>query len=305
MEQKIYAMVNKSNNVLLKSSSGGVFFEIASEVLKHQGVVYGAAYNENMRVEHRRVDNENELTALLTSKYVQSKIGDAYKQVLHDLSQGKQVLFCGTPCQVAGLLNVKRMTKNLQGSLKTIDLLCHGVPSPEVFAWHVKNLENQYHSKIRSFNFRNKDKPGVVQAVKATFENGKVYSANTTQDLFYRLFSYDYVLRESCYSCKFTNMSRPADITLGDFWGYKGKMNNEKGISLVLVNTEAGEELLKLCENKFLIEKSNEKNCMQQTLQKPCEKPKSRGAVFFLWRKNSTKALQAVTNIKRIWHHFF
>lgn len=300
--QKIYAAQNINESILRQSSSGGVFFEIAKHVLSEGGVVYGATYDKNFKVHTIEVDCLDNLPKLMGSKYVQSYI-DSYRQIMNSLRKGKKVLFSGTPCQVDGCLSYLKQKHIDIGNLLTIDLICHGVPSAGIYMNYLNILKKIFQSKLSSYSFRDKGS-GKVQAIKAVFANGAVYRAGTSQDIYYRLFSYDYILRECCYKCPYTNFNRVADITLGDFWGYKGRLDIKKGISLVLVNTNVGSRIWKEIEKHFSVEECSKDTCLQGPLMHPARKPNGRGLVMFLLKRRLWKPVNALMWVKRIYYHF-
>lgn len=271
-ELKIYAMKNKNEDIRKNSSSGGFFYEFAKIILKEKGVIYGAAYNTENEVEHIRVESESELKKLQGSKYIQSKIKNTYDEAIQDLKQGRKVLFSGTPCQINGLESLVKNKNIDKENLYTCDLICHGVPSTKVFKDYLKSIENKYNSKIVDINFRYKANL-CTQNIKIKFENGEQYISNYLEgDEFYRLFLKDYILRESCYECKYTSYNRISDITIGDFWGIEKSIkdfDDKKGVSLVLVNTEKGKDIFEVLKDKFYIEETNRKNCVQDNLVKP------------------------------------
>lgn len=279
-EQKVYAVKNKDLNTRLSSSSGGVFIEIARHIVDKNGCVFGAVYDEENNVKHIKVENIEDINLLKTSKYVQSDINNTYKEAKNELLKDRYVLFSGTPCQIAGLL--KTLNNINQDKLITCDIVCHGVPSPRVFKDYKKILEKKYKSKIRSINFRHKNE-NETQNLLIEFENGKKYVERSSKDTYYKLFSKNFILRESCFDCKYSNMNRVADITLGDFWGIDKSIrnfNDNKGVSLVILNTIKGKDIFEKIQNKFEVVESNTKNCLQPNLIKPTEKPREYNAFW-------------------------
>jgi coenzyme F420-reducing hydrogenase beta subunit len=242
-----YAAVHKDNNVVLKSTSGGVFSAIAEEVLSSKGVVYGCAFDDNLRPQHIRVDNLSELSSLFGSKYVQSDIGNCYQDILRDLHENRTVFFTGTPCQVAGL---KTFLGKDYERLITADLICHGVPSYAYFRKFIKWYEKKNNCKIVDYSFRSKDNAGWSLAGTYTVEkNGKkiVKKVFYYDNYYYHYFLNGDIYRDSCYNCKYANIYRPGDFTLGDLWGaekIKCRIDINNGCSLLLVNSKKGESLM-------------------------------------------------------------
>ena len=238
---KAYAAYAKDQLVRRQSSSGGMFTILARDVLARSGIVYGAAFDENFKVVHIGVRSEDGLEKLRGSKYVQSFIsGTLYREIKDELNKGTAVLFSGTPCQVAGL---RFYLQKEYENLLTVDLVCHGVPSPKVWAGYLSFLERKY-GKIRNYLFRDKDKSWKMFNSKVETEN-KTVIKYMDQDFFLFLFLFHTqpMLRESCYRCAFADRGRISDITIGDFWGCQPSeklVDDDKGISCVLCNTVKG-----------------------------------------------------------------
>lgn len=238
---EVYAAWNKDYEVVRKSSSGGFFTVVAKWFLSNSGSVYGAAFEADFNVNHIRVTDEAGLQLLVGSKYVQSNVGITFKQVKSDLKKGKWVLYCGTPCQITGLNNYLGNKCDRQ-KLFTIDLVCHGVPTPTMFHEYKKYLEKQYKSKIISYSFRDKKWSWAHYNTKAVFENGKVYYGKWEEDVFMRGFLREYYLRPSCHHCRYSNTKRPGDFSIADFWCYSNprgeERNRDRGVNAILVNTQ-------------------------------------------------------------------
>ncbi len=246
IEKTFYAAINCDTTVRLNSSSGGIFTALATSVLEKGGVVFGAGFDENFTVCHQSAENLKELEGLKTSKYVQSRVGESFKLAKEFLEKGQPVLFTGTPCQIAGLrayLNKDYL------NLFTIDLICHGAPSPIVWQNYLIKLENKFKSKVVYVNFRDKVKSWENYNVTIKFKSGKTYSRPHSINRFMNLFLQNRILRKSCHNCSFKGENHTADITLGDFWGkyfktHSPEMNDKKGCSLIIANTSKGHDLL-------------------------------------------------------------
>lgn len=238
------AAINLNEEIRLKSSSGGIFTLIAEEIIKQGGVVFGAAFADNFRsVYHICVDNADNLEKLRGSKYVQSKIGDTYKQAKEFLDSGRKVLFTGTPCQIGGLYSYLRKPYE---NLLTQDIICHGVPSPMVWEKYVDEREKKAASTTQRMFFRHKKYGWKTYAVLFEFSNNTAYVKNLHEDSFMRAFLSNSCLRPSCYDCSFKGIKRQADITLADFWGIQNvmpDMDDDKGTSLVLIHSNKGKHL--------------------------------------------------------------
>ncbi len=249
-----YACYNKNETVRLDSSSGGIFTLIATYVIKNGGIVFGASFNNDNLVEHIEIDKVEDLYKLRGSKYVQSKIGDTYKKAKEYLENGRLVLFTGTPCQVEGLYSFLR--KEYQ-NLYTQDIICHGVPSPKVWKEYLKyRLGKEDIGKI-DINFRNKDNGWARFNLVLTNKEYKYKKYHST-DLYMRAFLKNISLRESCYNCSFKKENRVSDITLADFWGINSilpNFNDDKGVSLVMVNSNKGNNVFEEIKENILYEK--------------------------------------------------
>lgn len=239
-----YSVINKDENVRLRSSSGGFFSIIAEKVLLSGGVVYGAAMSDDCKsVKHIAIQSIEELEKLRGSKYVQSCITDTYKQVKFDLQAGRKVLFSGTPCQVNALKYFLCVDYN---NLICVDFICHGVPSPKVWRKYVEYREKRDGSTARKIYFRNKMYGWKNFALKINYDENKVYVKKNSEDLFMQAFLRDVCLRPSCHQCVFKKGNHRSDLIMADFWGVQNvskDMDDDKGTSLVIVNSERGKNV--------------------------------------------------------------
>lgn len=274
-----YAAMHKKDSVRLKSSSGGIFSALATHVLEQGGVVFGAGFDENFNVVHKYVENMDELEALRGSKYVQSRIGNAYRQAEDFLKAGRLVLFSGTPCQIGGLLSyVKKPYENLI----TQDLICHGVPSPMVWQKYIEYRKAEANgAKPRKIAFRAKDEGWKRFSVSFLFENDTQYRETMDKDPMIRVFLKNLCLRPSCYDCHFKAKARKSDITLADFWGVKNvlpEMDDDKGTSLVMIHSQKGGELFERISDslQFVEADIDEAICYNSSMIKSVKKPKKR-----------------------------
>lgn len=247
----VTAAINKNEKIRSASSSGGVFYELAKSVIDEGGVVFGCAWNEKGEAVHVKIENNEDLCLLSGSKYVQSNVTGCYLKVKEELLAGCRVLFSGTPCQVSGLKNYLGKEYN---SLLTVDVLCHGVPSPKVMREYRKAVEKKFGSKITFMNVRDKKKSWHRLHTEMHFENGSRYYVFCGYDTYMSMFLTNMSQRPSCFECKFTSSKRSGDITLGDFWGIallKSEMDDDKGTSMVAVNTQKGFEAFNKVQSKF------------------------------------------------------
>lgn len=251
----VFATWHLNEVIRHESSSGGVFTALAESLLLQGGVVAGAAFDDNFVVRHILIENSDDLEKLRGSKYVQSEVPPSMYQFIRDsLTQGRIVLFSGTPCQVAGLRNYLRKPYD---NLFCCDIVCHGVPSPKVFDVYKKMLERQYGARARRICFRRKDCGWKRYSVSLSFENNTEYRQVFSSDPYMLGFLKNIYLRESCYTCIFTNIERPGDLSIADFWQVADKYpdydSDDKGTSLILVNTGKGRLWLKKCSKNLFI----------------------------------------------------
>lgn len=274
---EIYAVRSKSKEILNGSSSGGAFIHLSNYILQKNGVIYGCQFDSNNHAICGRAETQKERNAFRGSKYVQSFMGKSYSLIEYDLTHGRYVLFSGTPCQVNAVktyLIIKHVDTSL---LFTIDLVCHGCPSPFIWQEHLNILNKKYQSTIKEISFRCKDGKGTTQALNIQYRNGKNYFARAGHDLYYNLFLKNYILRESCYSCRFTSLYREGDITLADF----GRSNLVKpefnadhmGVSQVHINSEKGKGWFNNILNDIEYFQIKLEDAMQPNLQSPTKKP--------------------------------
>ena len=251
---KTYAAANKDNNILRASSSGGVFSVLAEYYLANGGYVCGCVYDENLRPIHICTNRYEDYLQMRKSKYVQSDVGDVYRTVKKLLQNDKDVLFVGTPCQIAGL---KGFLQKNHERLLTVDLVCHGTPSYKMFRAFLDYLENKYDTKITDFNFRSKKHGWLRISTEFTDKTGRTRNIGKNQEFYMFSFSNGDIMRPSCYSCKYASPERVGDITIGDFWGYNKKtsgLSPVNGISLFTLNTDASLKILESLSEKLFLE---------------------------------------------------
>lgn len=255
-EPKAYACINKDEKIRMQSTSGGIFTLLAEAIINKGGVVFGASFNNEFDVCHAYGETIEELKKFRCSKYLQSDIGNTYKKAKEFLDDGRYVLFTGTPCQIEGLINF--LGKEYE-KLYLQDIICHGVPSPKVWQEYKKYRENKSGSKLKEISFRNKETEGWNKYhINMKFENDKNYDLLHNDDVYMKAFLSHLSLRESCTDCKFKKKNRLSDITLADFWGIKNvkpELNDEKGTSLVIVNSEKGQSLMNEIKDYMICEK--------------------------------------------------
>lgn len=239
----IYAAVNKNVENRLLSSSGGVFHCLGHQIISEGGLVFGAKFNEDWSVSHGVAETEQELMMLTGSKYVQSEINDSYSRCEQFLRSGRKVLFSGTPCQIAGLN--KYLKKKYADLLTTVEVICHGVPSPEVWKAYLDYFYPQ--KNIIRISFRTKTPSWEKFSMKINFSDS-VYLKPADQDPYMFGFLRNIYLRPSCYSCKTKGGNSGADLTLGDFWGIDDifpEINDHMGVSLIICHNETASMQIK------------------------------------------------------------
>ena len=233
------------------SSSGGIFTLVAEEILDQGGVVSGAAFDENFRVAHIIVDKKEDLGRLRSSKYVQSTTDLVYREVEKYLKEGRKVLFSGCGCQVGGLYGF--LGKDYE-NLFTIDLMCHGGPSPKVFQKYLKEVHRG--KKVTYVSFRDKDYFGWSTEMTVKYADGGVYRKLRGEDPYYRAFLPCLSVRPHCQICYYSRLPRQADMTLADFWGiqkYNPAFTDGKGTSILVTNNQKGRDMLEKIRPRLLL----------------------------------------------------
>jgi coenzyme F420-reducing hydrogenase beta subunit len=276
MDLQCFAGFTKNGTTRKNSSSGGLFTEFAQHVLDQNGVVYGAGFDSDYNVVHLRIEDKSGLPRLQGSKYVQSDMCETYSHVKKDLERRKLVYFSGTPCQVKGLYTfLQRDYENLI----TQDIICHGVASPEIWRAYIRNRE-----EITQVSFRDKKYGWHYFSIFIKDKTGQ-YRKRLDEDTFIRLFLDNTILRPICYSCPLKKNGSVADITLGDCWKSEtltSLRDDDKGISLILSNTEKGYRLLsQVSEHLNLEQIDKEKGVTSQSALKQSVHPNEKRAVFF------------------------
>lgn len=284
--KKVYALKNCS---IEGSASGAAFPTIVlalDKMLACKGqsgnlIVYGAAFDEKFNVTHQRAESIYDCEKFKGSKYVQSNLGNSFSNVLDDLKRGKTVLFTGTPCQIFALKNYVMKANCSMENLYLADLICHGTPVPIFWKDYIAWLEKKLGSELEEFSFRYQKAKWKNYPAMAKMKNGKRYVNTYEVRLYTSLFFTHLTMRDGCYSCKFANLNRPSDITIGDFWGIKECIPDfpyQDSVSQILVNTEKGEQLLDLIshmgESVIVREcKTDDYLKYQHNLTRPTERP--------------------------------
>lgn len=258
-----YAAFNKNDELRGKSSSGGIFIELAKYVLAQSGVVFGAVFDESWNVHHVAAQTLESVYAMMGSKYVQSRVEDTYKEAKVYLNEGRTVLFSGTPCQIAGL---NRYLSKSYSNLITVDLVCHGVPGVKQWNEYLNEVRKKIcqkqseQFKINNVLFRDKRISWEHYSLTISIScNNQImdFSHDNSTDIYIKGFLQNLYLRDSCFTCPSKKLSSGSDFTIGDLWGHKtiiaNKINTNKGISLIVVNTKNGYNLLQLLKGVNII----------------------------------------------------
>lgn len=293
---------------LSQSASGGLFASLAQAVLTQGGAVYGCAMEQTdgqLAARHICAETPQALARLKGSKYVQSETGRIYQDVQEKLLAGRMVLFSGTPCQVDGL---KGFLRKDYGNLFTVDIICHGVPSLQLFRDYLQHAQGKVGGKITGFHFRDKrfgwKLHGCMLVEKETGKTEPVYF-EPEESSYYQMFLNSYTYRENCYSCPYACSSRPGDVTIGDFWNIDlvhpqylkengGQLEEKKGISCLVVNSDRGQELLRRFGSGIVMKRSSYEEASRYNAQltRPSAMRAERDVVLGLYRESGYAAVE-------------
>lgn len=279
---RFYVARHKSQDVLWKSTSGGAFTAISDAVLRQNGVIYGADYDEEFRVMHQRAETPAQRDRMRISKYVQSDMGDTYTRIEADLKEGRVVLFTGTPCQAAGLRGFIGNSQ-LAARLYNCDVICHSIPSPLIWEEYKHLLEREKGGKLVHVQFRSK-KHGWSRknSNKGFLFTTDQSSVEQEDDRFYKLFfQVGAITRSSCSECRFTDIHRASDLTIADYWGiekYSPEWFDPLGVSVILVNSKKGAALFEQCRQELIWEERPQEESLneQRRLSEPSPCPENR-----------------------------
>lgn len=308
----VYAAKAKDDELRLKSSSGGVFSLLARQVIARGGVVYGAGFDHaDWHVMHKSAENEDELEDLRGSKYVQSDVQGIYAAVRDQLLAGREALFSGTPCQVAGIRRYLTALKVDASKLLLVDVVCHAVPSP--LAWRKYLDERQAKAgpgvDIRGVAFRQKSYGWKRYSLSLRFANDKEYRSDLHDDSFLRGFLNDLYSRPSCHDCPCRELRSGADLTIADYWRVNEKipeMDDDRGTSLMLVNTPVGMSLLETIMPQLQIEQSDFSDAIRvnPALVRSMAPHRNRGKFFVRIRKKTFDQLVIGLLSCPLWRRF-
>lgn len=310
---KSYAAYSKDEGIRAQSSSGGIFTLLAEETIKKGGVVFGVKFNKEWMPIFSYAETSEGIAPFRGSKYVQAIVGNAYKEAEIFLKAGRKVLFTGTPCQIAGLKNYLHKEYD---NLLTVDIICHGVPSPKVWDMYLKETcsrlidampdgknsvvsatGGEYKSCIEAISFRSKitgwKKYSFQLKLNFSTSDGKktvVFSETLDKNAFMRVFLCDAILRPSCYSCPAKQGKSHSDITIADLWGINNidsTFDNNKGTSAVLLNTEEGVTIYKNLDIKELDIKYEQAILGNPAFEHSAKEPINRGLFWDRYKGNN------------------
>lgn len=269
----VYAVKNKNEETRLRSRSGGIFSALSDWVLEQGGSVYGCVLDDDLQPIHIKAETKDQRDRMRGSKYVQSNMLDSYRNAKADLQEGKQVLFSGTACQIAGL---KGFLGKTYDNLYCVDIVCHGVPSVKLYKAYIQWIENRTGRRITNIDFRNKKKFGWKAHVETLkFENGREMDVEVYRNIFLSCNA----LRPSCYSCLYKNLDRVGDISIADYWGIEKaapEFDDDMGVSLVLVNSKNGERLFDSIKHLLKYKQTDIKDSMQAAISENFPMPGER-----------------------------
>lgn len=272
--EKCFA-VKADNEIRTTSSSGGIFTIVSQYVLNSGGICVGVKFDRDFNAVFDVADNFEKCKEFRGSKYIQANTNDIFKKVEKYLKEERMVLFTGTPCQVNALYLYLKTIKANTKLLLTIDLVCHGVPSPIVWKDFISELQNLNGSELTNFTFRDKNKGWRGYHICAKFKNSSIVHDNDFTQSYVKLFSKDLMLRSSCYRCSYASLYRTADITIGDFWGIENidiDFSDNMGISLVIPNTDKGKDVFEKINQNFVFKEYETKLLTQHNLYSPTTK---------------------------------
>ena len=271
-----------------------MFTALAKDMLAKGGVVFGAAFDPNLRVEHIGAFDESELAPMRGSKYVQSDAADAIGNAAALLAKDIPVLFSGTPCQIAGLL--ARINTKQREKLLAVDFVCHGVPSPGVFASYIKWLEEKHGKRVVRYHFRDKRNGWKDFYAAATFEDGSEHAGSQRGEPYLYGFLQNLYLRPSCARCdNLRGSHHVSDITIADLWGVQEicpELDDDRGLSLVMINSQKGREALDACKASVMTFAVDTKPMHRHnpSIEVPSRAHEKRKAFFAAYQKNGFDA---------------
>lgn len=254
LPEKAYIVRNTNPDIVKNSSSGGAVSAFCEEIIRQNGIVFGAVFDKDFNVKHESAETSSELEKFRGSKYVQSDLGNTYLNIKEQLDTGRKVLFIGAPCQAEGLKSYLRKSYD---NLFTVDFVCHGVPSPLVWKKYRELMTTKYGSDIAYTNFREKTYGYHSSNLSLHFANGKKSAENTNTDYMLKSFFDGICSRPSCYDCAFRKAKRVSELTVFDCWNITRYVpsveDDDKGYTAVFVHNDSGAEMLESVKDKFVM----------------------------------------------------
>lgn len=296
-----YAAKNPDEAVRTQSSSGGIFLPLAESIIREGGIVFGARFDNNWEVVHTSAENLEDLKPFQGSKYVQSKMGTSFKDAEQYLNEGRKVLFSGTPCQIAALHKYLRKEYD---NLITVDVVCHGAPSPRVWRDYIVTLPM---NRVAQVNMKDKRSGWRRYSFSLVDSDGKILlKEKASKNKYLMAFSRNLTLRPSCFSCPAKAGKSKSDITLADFWGIEKimpPMDDNRGTSLVLCNSEKGKRLVDSLYIQKEIAIYTQAIEYNSCIYSSTNKPQDRESFMYGYRKKGVTCLFEIENyniIKRV-----
>lgn len=294
--QKILAAKNINENIRLQSSSGGIFTLLAEKIIAEGGVVFGVRFDENWEAVHDYTDTIEGISAFRGSKYMQSRIGNSFIDARKFLNTGRKVLFTGTPCQIAAL---KLFLRKDYENLLTVDVACHGVPSPGVWRNYLASVSCIDKHRILSINFRNKSNGWKNYSLRINDYEHREFEESFRTNIYFMGFLKDIYLRPSCHTCPAKSGKSHSDITIADYWGiakFYPKFDDDKGIGLVLINTNKGREILQHLNIDYLETTFEQAIYGNPALIRSVKEPKQRAEFWQLYSEKGINAIMPICN---------
>lgn len=296
---EVYIAYASDDDIRRDSSSGGMFSLFAEYVIRENGVVIGAAFDQQFTVHHVVIESTDRLPILRGSKYMQSRIENTYQMAKNFLDSGRKVLFTGTPCQIEGL---NCYLGNSYDNLITVDILCHGVSSPLVWKKYLSEQETKYGANVQQIMFRDKKYGWKKYALLLKFTNGNACFNIFTEDPYMKLFLSDICLRPSCHACPFKNVHRNSDISIGDCWGvqtHSPEMDDDLGTSVVLVHSLKGRKVFDRVSDRIVKKQINIDTALPPAADSRKSVPAHRNREKFFKQLNRGKSIEQLLKLTK------
>ena len=293
--KKCYALVENQEDSRVKSASGGASHVLAKQVVFEGGAFCGCRLDENLKASHDVTRAVEDLDLYRDSKYVQSDMSSTWPKIEEALASGAKLLVSGTPCQIAA---VKARFGDRE-NLITCDFICSGVPDPSIFELYKKELERKQGTKIKEFYFRDKTNGWKKSNIRVVYEDGSEQIIERKDSVYFHLFGNNIFFRECCYNCSFKKFNTSADLTVGDYWGIDKlfpEIDDDKGVSLLIVNTEKGEALLSAIQGECTVLETSLEFAVKThpKIEKSIPRSKYRDMFYRRYRGDETSLQKAI-----------